>query len=545
MTPTRPGRDARRAAGRLCFVDFSGPAPTAQVERRISEDHVSGVVLFRKNVQAPAQVAALTVALQAIARDAHRAPLWVSIDHEGGAVTRFSPAGAAGSGAAAGGPRATPLPGAMALGAARDAALAREAGTVAGRELRAMGIALNFAPVMDVNSNPANPIIGIRSFGEDPALVDAMGSAYIGGLQGAGVAATAKHFPGHGDTSVDSHMGLPRVNHGLDRLAAVELPPFSAAVRAGAAAVMTAHIVHPDLDPSGAPATMSQPILTGLLRDRLGFAGLVFTDSMSMRAIVDHFGVGDAAVASIRAGCDVVLALGPDALQEEVLDHLAQAIESGAISSGRVAEAHGRIEAGIVRWVTDAHGGASGPRRATTDALAAAVGTDAHLDVAARIAAAAVTLVRDRAGAVPLRGPIGIVTLAGASEEWSRPDLASALRRHGAAVRECAASDDLSGIDRVVAVTRSQGAPHRGQVHAIRALSRTAGDRLIVVSTGDPYDLTAFPEVPAYLVTYGWDEPSLDAAAQVLLGRIPPRGRLPVSLPGAYAAHHGLTGDTH
>ncbi|MGH2404982.1 MAG: beta-N-acetylhexosaminidase [bacterium] len=543
MSPNSPGRVARRAAGRLCFVDFSGPDPTDALERRIRNDHVSGIVLFRKNVQTPTQVAALTAALQAIASHAHGRPLWVSIDHEGGAVTRFTAAGAQGAGATNGGPKATALPGAMALGAARDRALAREAGRVAGRELRAMGITLNFAPVMDVNSNPSNPIIGIRSFGEDPALVAAVGSAYIDGLQDAGVAATAKHFPGHGDTSLDSHLGLPRVDHGLDRLSAVELPPFEAAVRAGVAGIMTAHIVHPGLDPSGAPATMSAPILTGLLRERLGFGGLILTDSMSMRAIVDHFGVGDAAVASIRAGCDVVLALGPDALQDEVLEHLARAIESGAIPSQRVAEAHERIEAGIARWTGASAAEASLRTGGQANALTSSVGTDEHLRVAARIAAAAVTVVRDRKGALPLRGAIGIVTLTGASDEWGRPDLASVLQRHGAATQTLAASDGLTNVDRVVAVTRSQGPPDHTQVAAVKNLQHEAGDRLVVVATGDPYDLTAFPDIPAYLATYGSDEPSLDAAARVLLGRISPQGRLPVSLLGVSPAD-GLMGGT-
>ncbi len=510
--------------------------PTSAVERRITDDHISGVVLFRKNVRTPPQVAALTAALQTLAADTRTAPLWVSIDHEGGAVTRFPAAGVARSEAT---PIGTPLPGAMALGAAGDHALAREAGKVVGRELRAMGITLNFAPVMDVNSNSANPIIGTRSFGEDPALVDAMGSAYIGGLQDAGVAATAKHFPGHGDTSVDSHLGLPRVDHGLERLTAVELPPFAAAVRAGVAAVMTAHIVHPGLDPSGVPATMSEPILTGLLRERMGFRGLVFTDSMSMRAIVDHFGVGDAAVRSIRAGCDIVLALGPDALQEEVLDHLARAIEAGAIPGGRVREAHERIGRALVRWIGEVARRPSGSSRGAADGLFSAVGIDEHLDVAARIAAAAVTLVRDRAGALPLRGATGVVTLAGATEEWARPELTSALRHHGAAASDRTLSEDLAGLDHVVAVTRSQGTLPNAQVAAVRELFRAAGDRVVVVATGDPYDLVAFPEIPAYLATYGSDALSLDAAAQVLLGEIVPRGRLPVSLPGITVADHG------
>ncbi len=502
----------------------------------MAEDHVGGVVLFRKNVDSPAQVAALTAALQAIALAARGAPLWIAIDHEGGLVTRFP----AGSAAAVAGPRTTPLPSAMAMGATGDPALARQAGAVAGRELRAMGIALNFAPVMDVNSNPANPVIGVRAFGETPALVAAMGSAYVGGLQDAGVAATAKHFPGHGDTAMDSHLGLPRVDHGIDRLTAVELPPFEAAVRAGVAAVMTAHIVHPAFDPSGMPATMSGPMLGGMLRDRLGFRGLVCTDSLGMRAIVDHFGVGDAAVGAIQAGCDIVLALGPEALQDEVLAHLACAIEGGQIPVGRVAEAHARIDAAARRWMgTVGQAGALSTAPSQPADFSSSVGAPKHQDIARRIAAAAVTLVRGRAGVVPLRGAIGVVTVVQASEEWGRPDLVPAMRRHGAVARECAPEGGLSDLNHIVAVTCNRGTPHPSQVAAIRDLWRRAGDRLVVVATGDPYDVIQFPEIPGYLVTYGVDEPSLDAAAQVLLGKIPPRGRLPVTLPGLHPVGTG------
>lgn len=537
MSRLRPGRDARRLAGRLCLVDFPGPEPSLSLERLIAETHVGGVVLFRKNVTSPHQVAELTAALQAIARTAGAPGLWVAIDHEGGVVNRFLPGTAS--------PRVTPLPSAMALGATADPALAHEAGRVAGRELRAMGIHLNFAPVLDVNNNPANPAIGARAFGESPALVEAMALPYIRGLEEAGVAATAKHFPGHGDVSVDSHLALPRVAHETARLDAVELFPFAAAARAGVAAMMTAHIVFPALDPSGVPATMSALMLNGILRERWGYGGLLFTDSLSMRAIVDHYGAGEAAVAAIRAGCDMVLALGPDALQQEVLDHLAGAIERAEISGGRVAETLARTDTAAGRWGVRPAGKGAG--RKTAD-LAGAVGTADHSRTAGRIAEAAVTLVRNRGGLIPLTrarpARIGVASLSPSHEGHGPPDLASPLRRLGAETREIAAGDPLSDLECVVAVTSTRGTPDPGQVASILSLQRRAGDRLVVVSAGDPYDLLQFPDVPAYLATYGPDEPSLDAAARVLLGIAKARGRLPVSLPGLYTMGHGLIGDT-
>ncbi len=522
-------------------MDFSGPEPSERLEHLIADTHIGGVVLFRKNVISANQVAGLTETMQALARSAGAPRLLVTIDHEGGAVNRFFPctvtAEAPNSPPS---PRATPLPGAMALGATADPSLAREAGRVAGRELRAMGIHMNFAPVMDVNNNPANPIIGARAFGEAPALVEAMGLAYIEGLQESGVAATAKHFPGHGDVIVDSHLALPRVDHGIARLEAVELSPFAAAARGGVAAIMSAHIIYPALDPSGAPATMSGPILGGILRERWGYRGLLLTDSMSMRAIADQYGAGEAAVAAVRAGCDVILALGPDALQQEILERLAGAIDNAEIAGPRIVEALARIEATAERW-----GGEDSIRSAgsTQADVAGAVGTEDHLRTARRIAEAAVTLVRNRGGLIPLKpSRIGVEILSPGFEGYGPPDLTCALRRQGATVRELAAGDPVPDVEAMIAVTCTRGTPDPAHVARITDLHRQAGDRLVVVATGDPYDLLGFPEVPAYLATYGSDEPSLEAAARVLLGATKPQGRLPVSLPGLYPMGHGLVG---
>ncbi len=504
----------------------------------IADECLAGVVLFQKNVVAPTQVAALTAALRAITREGP--PLWLSIDHEGGLVTRFpmSPP--------PGGPAMTALPSAMALGAAGDPALARRAGEVAGRELRALGFSLNFAPVLDVNNNPANPVIGTRAFGETPAQVAAMGLAYVEGLRAAGVAATAKHFPGHGDVNVDSHLGLPRVDHDLARLRAVELAPFAEVARAGVAAVMTAHIVFPALDPSGVPATMSAPILTDLLRRGMEFRGFVVSDSLRMRAIVDHFGAGEAAVAAVRAGCDAVLALGPVELQRDILDRLADAIEQGAIPAGRVVAAADCLADAAARWVpaTAASAGAvtrGGAASSRVADLPTAVGTAEHQAVARAIADAAVTLVRDQRGRLPLRGPrVGVVTPGG--DDAVPGDLVERLRRHGAAARACPAHDDLSSVDDVVAVTCSRGTIDPTWAAAINDLHRRVGDRLIVVATGDPYDLLQFAEVSTYMATYGADPHTLDATARVLVGALTPVGRLPVSLPGLPASGNGGAG---
>ncbi|MDI6773261.1 MAG: glycoside hydrolase family 3 N-terminal domain-containing protein, partial [bacterium] len=432
---------------------------------------------------------------------------------------------------------------------------------------RAMGIHLNFAPVLDVNTNPANPIIGARAFGDSPASVAALGLAYIRGLQSSGVAATAKHFPGHGDTTVDSHLGLPRVDHGRERLEAVELAPFAAAVRAGVAGIMTAHIVYPALDPSGMPATLSAPILTGILRERWGFGGLVLTDSMSMRAIADNFGMGDAAVAAVRAGCDAVLALGGEAAQQEILDRLAAAIERGEITGARLAETGVRVAAAAVKWGVGTTRPAAPEATGCPTAMDASDAMDAseHQRIAAEIAAAAVTLVRDRPGALPLRPgrlsvasirpvrlsvvsvpPVRLDSPAPADPSVPSEDsgryLASALRRHGAVVGEIHSHDAPIPDGPVVAVTCVRGTPDAGTVADVRALHRQVGDRLVVVAAGDPYDLVALPEIPVYLASYGPDEYSLDAAARVLLGQASARGKLPVRIGDSVGGAPGARG---
>jgi beta-N-acetylhexosaminidase len=402
---------------------------------------------------------------------------------------------------------------------------------VAGRELRALGIHLNFAPVLDINTNPANPVIGARAFSDSPALVEAMGVAYIDGLQSAGVGAVAKHFPGHGDVTVDSHVALPRVACSVERLEAIELAPFAAAARAGTAAMMTAHIAYPALDPTGVPATISAPILQGILRARWRYGGLIVSDSLGMRAIADHFRVGDAAVRAVRAGCDLLLTLGPDALQDEVLEHLALAIERGEIPQERLEEARGRIECAAARW---------GLGATPQGDLAGVVGSVEHAEIARQIAEAAVTLVRDRARMIPLEGtPVDVVSVPAVFGDDILPPFAPWLRRYHPAVRELAVwdlvrRDAVGGSEAVIAVTCTRGTPALSQVAIVRDLHRRVGSRLLVLAAGDPYDLLEFPEVPAYLATYGPDGPSLDAAARVMVGSLRPGGRLPITLPGLH-----------
>jgi beta-N-acetylhexosaminidase len=502
--------------GQMFMVDFDGPQPSPGVERLIADEGLGGVILFDKNIGTapPRQIAGLTNALQQIASAAGRPPLLVSADQEGGTVVRLRVG-------------ATHFPSAMAFGAAGSEALAAAAAGITARELRAVGIRMNMAPVLDVNSNPANPIIGLRSYGEDPHLVARLGVAAIRAMQASGVLAAAKHFPGHGDTSQDSHLCLPTVARSLARIEAVELLPFRAAIQAGVGAIMTAHIVYPALDPER-PATLSPAILSGLLRERLGFAGLIVTDSMAMRAITDGLPPGEAAVQAVLAGADIVLALGPEATQREALDATRRAVAAGRILPERIAASVERIREAKERL------GLMDRATVALDEVEDRVGVPPHLAVAEHVAEAAATLVGNHEEQLPLAvRTVAVVAPEGDAETAGR--LAAALRDAG---REAAVvpASDLGAVEGGAAVaivldgTRSaipQDARARLQ-HLVRAAA-SRGPTAIVVA-GSPYGLASLPAEAPCVAVYGADAPSLRAAARVLTRSLEPRGRLPVSL---------------
>ncbi|HET9001069.1 MAG TPA: beta-N-acetylhexosaminidase [bacterium] len=500
--------------GQLFTVDFSGPEPSDEIERLIVDGGVGGVILFDKNVEGPGQIARLTNALQRLASEAGHPPLLVSVDQEGGPVVRL---------------RGTWFPSAMAFGAAADETLAARAAEATARELRAAGIHLNFAPVLDVNSNPANPVIGVRSYGEDPARVARLGVAAIAGTQSAGVLATAKHFPGHGDTLLDSHLALPIVSHRRDRLDAVELLPFREAVHAGVAAVMTAHVVYPALDPDH-PATLSARIIA-LLRKEWGFGGLVVSDSMRMQAIAGRHAPGDAAVQAVRAGVDVVLALGAVEAQWEALDAVRAAARDGRIPAGRIREAAERIGAAKRRL-----GLFDRARVSEADAERLA-GCPSHLALADQVAAAAATLVVTRDGIIPLPpGPVYVA--AGLASRETTDRLAGALHAAGRPATTVALDGDgrweARGSGRGAIVVPIGGAigedpSRRDRVRQVTQAAARQGPT-VAVAVDVPYPLTAVDPTCACLAVYGADPASLKAAADVLAGTVPAQGRLPVTV---------------
>ena len=318
-----------RQVGQLLSVGFDGTAAPADLLARIAAGEVGGVMLFRPNIVSPGQVAALVAALRGAAPD--EAPLLVSIDQEGGLVQRVRAP-------------ATEWPPMLSVGAGGDAARTTAVGRALGEEMAALGIGWDFAPVLDVHTNPANPVIGNRAFGSDAGAVTTHALAFWRGLRAAGLVGCGKHFPGHGDTRTDSHHDLPVVAHDVDRLRAIELAPFAAAARAGMEAIMTAHVMYPALDPDR-PATLSRRIATDVLRGELGFRGVLVSDDLGMKAVADRYPIDELATGAVEAGCDHLLIREPSARQQAAFDAILRAAEARAELRTRVEESAARVAA--------------------------------------------------------------------------------------------------------------------------------------------------------------------------------------------------------
>lgn len=500
----------------------------------VSRYHLGGVIYFAwaHNTRSPRQIADLSAGLQRAALAAGAGiPLLLSTDQEHGAVARV-------------GKPATLLPGAMALGAGGSTADARRAARVAGTELAAMGIRQNYAPVADVNVNPANPVIGVRSFGSDPRAVAAMVAAEVRGYQGAGVAATAKHFPGHGDTETDSHIGLPMMRHTRAQWEELDEPPFRAAVEAGVDAVMTAHIVFPALDPSGDPATLSRPIVTGILRERLGFRGVVVTDALDMAGVRQKYGDDRVPVLALLAGCDQLL--NPPDLGLAHRSVLA-AVEAGELSEARIEESVLRIlELKARRGLFEA----AAPDPGRVDAV---VGTPEHLAAADAVAAGTTTLLANPEGLLPLDAAAGPRLLVTGTDPVSPsgttgPPTAvlarelTALGCRAEAVAPAGAVAAAAGHAAVLVCTYNVPEGEGEQRTLVADLVAT-GVPVIGVAVRNPYDAARLPRCAAEVATYSWTDVEMRAAARVLTGAARPTGRLPVPVPGRYPLGHGLSYD--
>jgi beta-N-acetylhexosaminidase len=493
----------------------------------------------------PLAAASLLNRLQAIAPY----PLLNSADFETGAGFRLE--------------GATAFPRNMAFGAAGEERLAYEAGRITAVESRAIGVQVNFAPVVDVNNNPRNPVINTRSYGEDPAAVGRLGSAYVRGLQAGGMIATLKHFPGHGDTDVDSHLGLPIIKDPRESLDKTEFPPFRAGIAAGAGAVMTAHIEMPALDPSpNTPTTLSQPIVSGVLRREMGFDGIIYTDSMGMAGVTALYKPGEAAVRAIKAGNDVILHSPDDGA---AFAGIKSAVESGEIPAAQLDKSVERLLRAKART------GLNRVRAVNLDALPNIVGGRAHQAVADEVSRKSITLVKDQRNQVPLILPrdaqVLYLSILDSPGGWriaapSRAFIPELKRRWrgvtSVELSERSTANELELVramapryDAVIAsvfVRASSGSGRMDLPANMQTVLRTIARQteqskkpFVTVLFGNPYTATFLQDVPAMLLTYDFYDRAERSAVRALAGEAPITGKLPIGLPGLAERGAGLT----
>ncbi|MFE7132353.1 glycoside hydrolase family 3 protein [Streptomyces sp. NPDC057638] len=514
----------------------------------VTKYRLGGILYFNwsQNIGDPYQMARFSNDLQRTGLGLpSRVPLLLSIDQEhGGIVTRI-------------GKPATQLPGAMALGASGSRSDARNASYIANAELAAMGILNNFAPVADINVNPANPVIGIRSFGSDAQAAARLVAAQVKGAGSAGVAACAKHFPGHGDTSVDSHTGLPLITHTREEWERIDAPAFKAAIDAGIDSIMTAHIQFPALDPTNDPATLSHPIITGILRGELGFDGMIVTDALNMKGVREKYGDARVPVLALKAGCDQLL-FPPDI--DLAWNAVVQAVKDGELTVARIEESVLRI-----LRLKDKLGLLQDPYVTTRD-VERTVGVRKHLTAAEDIASRTTTLLVNERGTLPLhrRRDRDVLVVGAAPASPTGTDaaatafLADTLTGYGfrtvnlttgtapTALQIEQAVAAAEGQDAVIVTTHNVSATSAQRTLVARLVA--TGVPVITLAVRNPYDISRFEGVAASLASYGWTEVELRAAAKVIAGRATPKGRLPVPVPRAddptkdlFPIGHGLS----
>ncbi|MBT9586821.1 beta-N-acetylhexosaminidase [bacterium] len=514
-------------AAQLIMIDIPGTDLEEAGHQHLAAHRWGGVLLFARNVSHRPQLLKL---MEEIAE--HGDPL-VAVDQEGGLVDRVRF------------PDSVLTPGPMALAATGDPDCTRRAHAMMGKQLHELGFHIDFAPCVDINSNPDNPIIGVRSFGEDPAEVSLHARAACQGLREGGVAATIKHFPGHGACSLDSHLALPTLPHSLEQLQQLELVPFQGCLEAGVECVMTAHITFPALDPRpGRAATLSEPILTGLLRQQMGFGGVIFSDSMEMQAIANHYGVGEASLMAIEAGADMILSCGGFAEHLKAVQALVEAVESGRLTRNRLEESLQRIE--VMRDALPVM------KRLHYNPLFAEQNEEMR-----QIAERSVTLVRNqdilplRQGSALLLSP-DLLPVTPLGEMRRSDSILQHLKVDGVDMQEAYYPAESRGP--ALGHLLEQARASETVIFAVYARhrlpdsTRELGERLlqdnprtVLVSLSSPYVLRDLPLMPAFVCSYNYTPLSLQALGRVISGHVQPQGRLPVTIPGIYERGHRLS----
>lgn len=541
--------------GQMWLIGTADALPLSVHTRYMIEQYkIGSVIVYDWNTLEPAQLAMLTNDMQRAAENtSHKIPLFICADHEGGVWAKLQKFAVTG-------------PGNMAIGATYSIEDAYQMGKVIGTELRAVGINVNFAPVHDVNCNPDNPIIGVRSFGGRPEIVGSLGPAMLRGMQDAGISACAKHFPGHGDTNVDSHTGLPIVPHNKSRLYNIELAPFQSAIDAGVGMIMTAHIIYPAFDDSGKPATLSKPILTDLLKREMGFDGVVITDAMTMGAITNNYNPAEACIMAIQAGVDIIL--DTSASPEDIgayINGVIKAVENGSILMDRIDDAVRRVltlKQKLRLWEN---------RYVDPTKAEEIVGCEEHKKIEQKVATDSITLVQND-GIVPLKlndtdnilvvhvlDPLGLVGGIGETVETVGILTSEIQKRHPFTTNTMVS---LNTTDAEIEIVRTLAKPAKvviigtqnfvfpgthlgceGQAKLVNTLIEDGKD-VVVMGLRDPYDIRYMPEVNAYVALYTFRKCSIIPAIEVLFGEKDAKGFLPVDIPGVrpygYAANYGM-----
>lgn len=507
--------------GQLFMVGFHGHEPNTDILNLIDKYNVSGVCYFSRNLKNPKQVHQLSTALQNKAKKGF--PLLLTVDQEGGMVNRLTEG-------------ITISPSNMALGALNNRVYTKQIAEIVAKELRAMGVNMNFAPALDVNNNPNNPVIGVRSFGETPNLVGVHGNEIVQAYQKENIAPSVKHFPGHGDTDVDSHLDLPVVPHQMDRLNEVELAPFRYVIERGVDSVMVSHVAFPTLEKKY-PATLSHNIITGLLREQLGYDGVVVTDCMEMLAIDDNYTSAESAILAINAGIDLVLVSHTYEKQRAAMDGVIEAVRSGEITEERIDESVKRILALKERR----HVG----EEITFDP--ANFQSKHAVEVERKVHEQALTVVKNEHALLPLSRDKKTVLLWPNISKTSLVDedftqnitLSDYLKDEISDYQELPLSSTEAvqqaclDADQIIIATYNV-AQSAENLALTKAVVEQFGEKTVACAFRNPYDLKEIPSVAAYVAAYDIRPLTLESTAKVLTGEVKPSGKLSVTINDDY-----------
>lgn len=506
--------------GQLFMCGFFGKEPSREIMELIQDYYIGGICYFGRNLEDPEQTHMLSEKLQQTVP--HDIPLFISIDQEGGMVYRIEKG-------------VTLSPGNMAIGATGNPSYAYRLAKIAGKELRTMGINMNFAPCVDVNNNPKNPVIGVRSYGENPEMVGQFGQQAIQGYQDGGVSAVAKHFPGHGDTEIDSHLGLPVVDHPLSRLESVELLPFRQAIQQNVDGMMVSHVCFPAIE-KGLPATLSKKIITDLLKQEYQFKGIVITDCMEMKAIDNHYGVEEAAVKAVQSGVDIILFSHSYEKQKQAIEAVNKAVQSGDLSEERIDEAVERI-LNVKRKRLD---------HQKMDFQMEELAKKESLDVAKKVRDESITIVKDEKGLIPIDPEKKTLVI------WPDIEVTSDIDE-GYDQKETLGDFMINRVPELTELTL-QGTPNKQilksakeaeqliictynaasdpeQKKLIQDVLKQTNQSAILCALRSPYDLSVFPKTSTYLAVYESSPGSILSLANILIGDKKAAGKLPVSIP--------------